>query len=106
MFEIYIRIYRAYILSRGTHADSLHLAMRVREGEGARFFYQTRKASVRARGGIEEYSRLAFFHAVLSPRRNRINQRVREPRAISSKCVWIAMDARIEPVLFAQMGDF
>lgn len=70
------------------------------------FFYQTRKPSVRVRGGIEGYTRLAFFHAVLLRRRNRINQRNIESRAISSKCVWIAMDARIEPVSFAQMGDF
>lgn len=80
--DIYTYTYILDALSRGTHADSLHLAMRVRGREGARFFYQTRKPSVRARGGIEGYSRLTFFHAVLLRRRNRINQRDREPSDI------------------------
>lgn len=93
-------LYTCIALSKGDTHVSLHLAMRGR-GRGRAIFYQ--KPS--ARGGIELFSPGFFSTRCSCGDAIGLISGI-ESRAISSKCVWIAMDARIEPASFAQMEDF
>lgn len=79
---VYVRIYRAHC-REDAHADTLHLAMRVRRRGRAIFFfffYQKRENPAFAREAISRYSRRPFFFA--AQWRNRINQRDGEPGGI------------------------